>query len=152
MKLSDLRISTRLAMGFAVVLAMSVLSTTYALVDASRNAQATHRMMESPLAKERAASDWYALIYAAVARTSMIARSTDNTLATVFADTTAASSKRVDEVLKTLEPMLSTDDERAIYSTAIDLRKKYQAAKELVMNTKKDGKDDEAVRQYTLNP
>ena len=148
MRLSDFRIGTRLAMGFAAVLALSALSTSYALYSASKNAQATRHMMESPLAKERTASDWYVLIYAAIARTSMIAKSSDGTLPTVFAEDIAASTKKASETLKTLEPLLSTADEKAVFKASLESRAKYQAAKDLVMDARKAGNDAEATRLY----
>jgi methyl-accepting chemotaxis protein len=146
--LPNVRIGTRLAIGFAVVLALSVLSTGYALMNASANAGATKRMMAIPLAKERIASDWYVLIFSAIARTSIIAKSTDGSIAKVFADEIAASTKKGTETLKRLEPLLTSDEERAIYKTSLEWRVKYQAAKDLVMNAKKAGNDAEATRLY----
>ena len=72
--LSNVRIGTRLAIGFAVVLGLTIISSTFALISARDNAAATRHMMESPLAKERLISDWYVLTYSAIARTSMIAK------------------------------------------------------------------------------
>lgn len=110
--LSHLRIGTRLAAGFALVLLLSVISTSYALYSAHVNADATRQMMEKPLAKERLVSDWYVLIYSAIARTSMIAKSTDETLSSVFADTIADSTKQGSELLKKIEALLDSDEEK----------------------------------------
>jgi methyl-accepting chemotaxis protein len=57
--LSNLRIGARLALAFAVVLGLSVISTGIALVSSHTNAEAARVMMQSPLAKERLVSDWY---------------------------------------------------------------------------------------------
>jgi methyl-accepting chemotaxis protein len=113
--LSHMRIGTRFAVGFAVVLLLAVLATSVALVNARANAAATKQMMEKPLAKERIVSDWYVLIYSAVARTALIARSTDETLSVVFADVIAASTKRGGELLGTIKELLVTDEEKAMY-------------------------------------
>jgi methyl-accepting chemotaxis protein len=146
--LPNVRIGTRLTIGFAIVLTLSVFSTGIALVSASTNADATKRMMAVPLAKERIASDWYVLIYSAIARTSIIAKSTDGSIAKVFADVIAASSKKGTETLKSLEPLLTSDEERKVYKESIDLRTKYQSAKDLIMDAKKAGNDAEAGRLY----
>jgi methyl-accepting chemotaxis protein len=132
--LPNVRIGTRLAIGFAVVLMFSVISTSYALFSASKNAEATKRMMQVPLAKERIASNWYVLIYSAIARTSMIAKSADDSLSTVFADVIAASVK--------------SGGEKLIYKSSVELRNKYQAAKTQVMDAKKAGNAAEAARLY----
>ncbi|MBH2070964.1 MAG: MCP four helix bundle domain-containing protein [Burkholderiales bacterium] len=137
--LSHLRIGTRLAAGFALVLLLSVISTSYALYSASVNAEATREMMEKPLAKERLVSDWYVLIYSAIARTSMIARSTDETLSGVFAETIADSTKQGSELLKKIETLLVSEEEKAIFKASIVERVKYQDAKTEVMNARKGG-------------
>ncbi|MCC7598030.1 MCP four helix bundle domain-containing protein [Janthinobacterium sp. FW305-129] len=146
--LSHLRIGTRLAAGFALVLLLSVISTSYALYSASVNAEATRQMMEKPLAKERLVSDWYVLIYSAIARTSMIARSTDETLSSVFADTIADSTKQGGELLKQIETLLVSDEEKAIFKASIAERVKYQDAKTLVMNARKSGNAAQAESTY----
>ena len=137
--LSHLRIGTRLAAGFALVLLLSVISTSYALYSAHVNAEATREMMEKPLAKERLVSDWYVLIYSAIARTSMIARSTDETLSGVFAETIADSTKQGGELLKKIETLLVSEEEKAIFKASIAERVKYQDAKTLVMDARKGG-------------
>ena len=146
--LSHLRIGTRLAAGFALVLLLSVISTSYALYSAHVNAEATRQMMEKPLAKERLVSDWYVLIYSAIARTSMIAKSTDETLSNVFADTIADSTKQGSELLKKIEALLDSDEEKAIFKSSIAERIKYQDAKTLVMNARKAGDAAQAESTY----
>ncbi|MCC7643730.1 MULTISPECIES: methyl-accepting chemotaxis protein [unclassified Janthinobacterium] len=146
--LSHLRIGTRLAAGFALVLLLSVISTSYALYSAHVNAEATRQMMEKPLAKERLVSDWYVLIYSAIARTSMIAKSTDETLSNVFADTIADSTKQGSELLKKIEALLDSDEEKTIFKASIAERVKYQDAKTLVMNARKAGDAAQAESTY----
>ncbi|HEY1226044.1 MAG TPA: hypothetical protein VGF26_01870, partial [Ramlibacter sp.] len=75
--LSQMRIGTRLAAGFGIVLLISAIATGYALIHSRGTAEATRAMMDKPLAKERIVADWYVLIYSAIARTAMIARSSD---------------------------------------------------------------------------
>ena len=146
--LSNIRIGSRLAIGFALVLILSIVSTSFALLNARHNAEANKQMMEQPLAKERIVSDWYVLIYSAIARTSMISKSSDETLSTVFADTIAESSRRGGELLKQVEGLLTNDEEKAIYQASVGMRAKYQEAKTAVMNAKKAGNAAEGERLY----
>ncbi|GJI91453.1 methyl-accepting chemotaxis protein [Duganella hordei] len=146
--LSHMRIGTRLAVGFAIVLLLAVFATSVALVNARANAAATRNMMEKPLAKERLVSDWYVLIYSAVARTALIARSTDDTLSTTFADVIAASSKRGGEVLGQIKELLSTDEEKATFEASVAFRNTYQKAKTDIMNAKKAGNAAEAEKLF----
>ena len=146
--LSHTRIGTRLAIAFATVLLLAVVATTVGLVNARGNAAATKQMMEQPLAKERLVSDWYVLIYSAVARTELIARSKDDTLPVVFADTIAASTKRGGELLGKVKELLASDDERALYDATLALRGAYQKAKNEVGEIRKGGDDAAAEAAY----
>jgi methyl-accepting chemotaxis protein len=146
--LSQMRIGTRLAIGFAVVLLLAILATSVALVNARANAQATRAMMEQPLAKERLVSDWYVLIYSAIARTALIARSSDEKLSDTFADVISASTKRGGELIDQIKNLLSTDEERKVMEEITDLRGKYQKAKTEVMNARKAGDSAKAEQLF----
>ena len=137
--LANMRISTRLTTGFAIVLLLAIISTSTSLYNAKRNADATRQMMEAPLAKERLVADWFVFTYSAIVRTSMIARSTDAELSNTFKEEIEASVKSGSAIIKKIEPLLSSDEEKALMAVIIDARKKYQSAKELVMNTRKTG-------------
>ena len=90
--LKNMRIGRRLAVGFGLVLILSLASTAFTLVSLRSSAQTTQRTVLGPLAKERLVSDWYVLTYSAIARTELIARSSDAQLSNTFADVIAASS------------------------------------------------------------
>ncbi|MFD0879517.1 HAMP domain-containing protein, partial [Variovorax dokdonensis] len=137
--LSNVRIGTRLAIGFGLVLALSLVSAGYAIVVAKRNAEATRHMMQSPLAKERLISDWYVLTYSAIARTQMIAKTTDTTLPVTFADIIADSVKRGSETMAKVEALLVVDEEKEMFKQIGELRAKYQAAKTAVSKAKESG-------------
>jgi methyl-accepting chemotaxis protein len=145
---SNLRISARLAIGFAIVLLLSIASTSYSLINARNAAEATKRMTEQPLIKERLVSDWFVLTYSAIARTSMIAKSTDDTLATTFATPIADSVTKGSALLKQVEALVSTDEERAMVKAITAERAKYQAAKVEVMNAKKAGDAEGSARIF----
>jgi methyl-accepting chemotaxis protein len=142
--LSQMRIGTRLAVGFSIVLLLAVFATSVALVNARSNASNTKAMMEKPLAKERLVSDWYVLLYSAVARTELIARSKDETLPTVFADVIAASSKGGTELMAKVKELISSDKEKELFESVTTLRAAYQKAKTAVGEVRKTG-DDAAV-------
>jgi len=147
-QLSSMRISSRLIFGFAIVLILATISTSIGLINARRNAEATRAMMELPLAKERLVADWFVLTYSAIVRTSMIARSSDANLADTFKEAIAASVVSGSGIIKKIEPRLSSEDEKALFKEIIAARNKYQAAKELVMNTRKTGDGAAAEKAY----
>ncbi|CAN7312870.1 methyl-accepting chemotaxis protein [Variovorax sp. LjRoot290] len=152
--LSNVRIGTRLAIGFGLVLALTLASAVFALMSASSNAEATRQMMQSPLAKERLISDWYVLTYSAIARTAMIARTTDETLPVTFADVISDSVKKGGETMTKVEALLVTDLEKSTFKSIVELRAKYQAAKEAVQKAKAGGNaaETETVFKDTFQP
>ena len=137
--LSHLRIGARLAIGFAIVLVLSIVSTGFALYNAQANAAATKRMMDQPLAKERATTDWYNQVYLSVARSAILAKSSDNTLAATFAPDMAEGVKKGGALNTLVGSLLNGDEEKAIYAAGADVRKKYLDAKARVMKAKQDG-------------
>jgi methyl-accepting chemotaxis protein len=146
--LPNVRIGTRLAIGFAIVLALSVISISFAVIDAKSSAEATKKMMENPLAKERITADWYVFLYSSIARTAIIAKSNDESLSATFAGVIADGAKQGGATMKKVEALLTSDEEKALYNTLTDLRNKYQAAKDAVMKEKKNGNTAEAERIY----
>ena len=137
--LSNIGIGSRLSIGFAIVLLMSIVSTSFALINARSNAQATTLMMEQPLAKERLVSDLYLLIYSAIERTTLIAKSSDETLSATFAESIAEGTRKGAGLLKQVEGMLAVADEKRVFEAAMAARGRYQEAKKQVMEAKQGG-------------
>ncbi|MBT2326184.1 HAMP domain-containing protein [Variovorax paradoxus] len=152
--LSNVRIGTRLAIGFGLVLALTLISAAFALMGAKSNAEATRQMMQSPLAKERLISDWYVLTYSAIARTAMIAKTTDETLPVTFADVISDSVKKGGETMAKVEALLVTDLEKSSFKSIVELRAKYQLAKDAVQKAKASGNaaDTETVFKDVFQP
>jgi methyl-accepting chemotaxis protein len=146
--LRHIRIGSRLTIAFGLILVLATIATASALLAARANADATEKMLAIPLTKERLVSDWNVNTYSAIVRTSMIARSTDNTLSTVFAKDIADSVTRSTDIIKKVEPLLDTPEEKAQLQTVQSLRAKYQAAKVEVMDAKKAGDAITAERRY----
>jgi methyl-accepting chemotaxis protein len=144
----NLRIGTRLALAFAIVLGLTVVAAAFSLVSAVRNAEATRLMMQSPLAKERLIADWYVLTYSAIARTAMISRTTDETLPVVFKDVIADSVKKGSETITKVEALLVTDEEKAAFKDIVGKRAKYQAGKDAVTKAKAGGGGTDAARVF----
>jgi methyl-accepting chemotaxis protein len=146
--LKNLRIGSRLTLGFATMLVLSLAGTSFALYTTRSSAEATQQMMQKPLTKERLVSDWYVLTYSAIARTSLIARSTDGTLAAVFAKPIKDSVTDTTAILKKVEVLLDSPEEKATLQDILGLRKTYQKAKETVMNARTSGDSATAEQAY----
>ncbi|MYN30374.1 methyl-accepting chemotaxis protein [Duganella levis] len=147
--LSHIRIGSRLALGFAIVLILSIISTSFALRNAVQNADATKRMMAEPLARERLATDWYTQTAVTIARTIMMAKSSDTSLATTFAETMADGSKKGNVMNRKMGELISSDEEKAIYQATLGVRAKFVESKQALMDANKAGDSDNAARIFT---
>lgn len=134
MKIANLKVGTRLGIGFAVVLVLATVSTAIGIWNMRQVAVATQRMMATPLAKERTVSDWYHNISAAVIRTSFIIESEDNSLSAKFAADIAAGAKKASAIQNNFE--LTSDREKAMYEKIKMYREQFQVAKNAAMVAK----------------
>jgi len=146
--MTPMKIGPRMVLAFGLVLALSVAAIVIATWRLQASATATQAMLDEPLAKERLMSDWYRLVHTGVRRVTAVARSADPSLATVFAEETAASTQLAGALQKQIEPLLRSDDEKKLYADTMALRKNYIAARDAIMAAKKEGRADEATRLF----
>ena len=142
--LSNLRIGSRLALGFATVLALAIVITAVGIANLDAVADAAEMMMDQPVRKERLASDWRRNIDIAVTRTSAIAKSTDTALAPFFAKNAELTTKNTAEIVKQLEPVLTTEREKQAYAKALEVRKTYLSSRDTVIKLKVEGRLEES--------
>jgi methyl-accepting chemotaxis protein len=144
--MNNLKIGARLGIGFGLVLTLMAFMTIIGIWRLEAVAQATRAMTEQPLAKERLISDWYRSIHSSVRRTAAIAKSADPLLVPFFADETKGSIKVVADLQKSIEPLLTTDEEKALWQQLQDKRKVYISSRDAITKEKAAGNIDEANR------
>ncbi len=142
--MNRLAIGSRLALGFALMLVFCLLTTMVGVWQLQTASSATQGLIEAPLAKERLISDWYRNIHTAVRRTTAIAKSSDASLATFFAEEAKKSGSDTTEIQKKVGDLMVSDGERALYEEIGVIRKTYLASRDEVSRLKKDGKAEEA--------
>jgi methyl-accepting chemotaxis protein len=147
--MNNMKIGTRLAAGFGLVLALMTLMTITGIGHMQTVAGATRDMMQQPLAKERMISDWYRLIHTSVRRTSAISKSSDPSLGPFFAEETAASTAEVNGLQKKVEPLLESAEEKALFTEMMANRKRYIASRDSIVALKKEDKLEEAQQVLT---
>lgn len=146
MNLNNLKISTRLGLCFFMILLLAFIATGFAQWRLALTASETKLMMELPLAKERMISDWYRYIQVGVRCTAAIARSSDPSLTAFFAEDAAVTMKGATEMRDKIEPLLTTDEEKRLFSDITEQRKIYTAAREDILRAKNSGQAEEANR------
>jgi len=139
-------IGRQLAMGFALVLVLVVTIAAIALGRMHGSRLETQAMLDAPLTKERLVSDWFAIVNAGSRRTVAVARSADPALASFFADDAKSSSARSTELQKSIEGLLTGQAEKEIFATIGQNRKGFILARDTIMQLKRDGRDEEALK------
>jgi methyl-accepting chemotaxis protein len=145
MKIDDLSIGRRLALGFAVILAVLILNTGLGIYRLQGVATATRAMMETPLAKERLISDWYRTVFAGIRRTTAVAKSADPSLAIFFADEARQGTSYAQSLIKQIE-VLTNDTDKQLMEQLVETRKLYVSSRDNVMKAKGAGDAAEATR------
>ncbi|MBI5268056.1 MAG: MCP four helix bundle domain-containing protein [Burkholderiales bacterium] len=143
--MSRLSIGQRLAAGFSLVLVLAAAIALISLWRLQDTAAETRAMMQEPLTKERLVSDWYANVNAGVRRTLAIARSSDPSLVAFFADDVAEATKASTHYQKSIEALLSSEREKAVFAQLSDARKRFVTTRDRIAGMKKDGQVDEAL-------
>ena len=141
---SNVSIARRLGLGFALILLLSVVSIAVGIAKLGSSAQSTQYMLRNPVQTERLVSDWYRDIHTSVRRTTAIAKSSDASLASYFAEDTATSGARSTKAQAAVEPLMETDEEKRLFATVGEARKNYIAQRDAISALKKEGKADEA--------
>jgi methyl-accepting chemotaxis protein len=129
---------------FAVIIALSFVSTAIAIWRLQVLANDTQALTRHPLAKERLISSWLLNTAVGVKRTALITRAADPDLAKAYADEAKESSGRGSELQKQVGAMLDTPEEKAVFEQIAGVRKTYTEARNRVALLKTEGKDEEA--------
>jgi len=145
---SSMKIGQRLALGFAVVLFLSIITTVIGILKLNEVADAAEQMLDEPIKKERMISDWSGNIAIAVLRTSAIIKSSDATLGQFFAANIEETNKKAQFYIKEVEPLLRTDQEKQVYKEMMALRDAYAGGRKEVLALKEAGRAQEADAMY----
>jgi len=145
----NLSIGKRLAAGFALILVLAACVIALASWRLASTAAATREMMAEPLTKERLLADWNRNINAGVRRTIAIAKSPDATLAELFKEDQAQSTKSSSELQERIKALIRSPEEQALFDTVAKARKVYVDARDEIVKLKKDGQAEAADKLLT---
>ncbi|EJL87934.1 methyl-accepting chemotaxis protein [Herbaspirillum sp. CF444] len=144
--IGNMKIGKRLTLGFAVILAFSIVIAGIGIWRLQAVSSATRDMMSQPLLKERLIGDWYANLVSGIRRTTAIAKSSDPSLGPYFATEVAASSKSSGEYQKKVEALLETEEEKKLFQQISEQRKIYLSSRDAINKAKAAGNVEEAER------
>ncbi|MFG6413514.1 methyl-accepting chemotaxis protein [Roseateles sp. DC23W] len=144
-----LSIGKRLALGFALVLALAAIAIAVASWRLTSTAADMRQLMAEPLTKERLLSDWNRNIHAGVRRTMAIAKSADASLADLFKEDAAQSSQASGELQKRIQSLIRSPEERALFDAVGKARQVYLSSRDEIVKLKKDGQAEAADKALT---
>ncbi len=147
--MKDLKISTRLALGFALILLVMFLMNMLGLTNMGAMVRSVKGVASESLVKERLISDWARNIHTSVQRTKAVARSSDTSLNDAFAEEAAASSRQSADMLKRIEALLQTEQEKASMADIQKARTNYLASRDAIYKAKREGRVEDAQRLFT---
>jgi len=145
---SHLSIARRLSLVLGVILTLLLISCLYGILKLRAVTEDTTKMLDTSLATERYASDWYRLIANSVERATAIAKSADPSLAAYFAPLAAAGSQESTKLQKQIETMMSSEEEKTLFAQIGADRKTYLAARDEIYRLKKEGDTAELSKVY----
>ncbi|MFZ6780198.1 methyl-accepting chemotaxis protein [Undibacterium sp. Ji83W] len=148
MKIQNLNIGIRLAMGFGLVMLLATISSGIGLWRLNEVADSTRSMMQEPLKKERMTEEWYRITVAGLKRTLAIVKSSDESLAEYFTNDAKVSTARNNEIQKYMEEHIAFPEEKKLLDNIIAVRKQYIALRDQITKLKKDGQADEAAKLF----
>ncbi|WP_285412881.1 methyl-accepting chemotaxis protein [Variovorax sp. efr-133-TYG-130] len=128
MSLKDLKIGTRLGLGFAVMLLLMAFIAGTGVLRLTNVGHATDEMVEKALVKERLANEWLSNLRSNTVANFAMVKTTDPAIAAYFSKLQAAGSARISPAQKKLESMLDTPEEKALYA-------KVSASRAVVLET-----------------
>jgi methyl-accepting chemotaxis protein len=123
MNLKDLKIGTRLGIGFAAMLLLLATISGIGVLRLDSVGNASEEMVRGAMVKERLASELARLLGPAIVQTFAMVKATEPATETYFAKARLESSQRINPVQKKLEELLSTPEEKKLYAQLADGRK-----------------------------
>ncbi|MGJ7501122.1 methyl-accepting chemotaxis protein [Variovorax sp. ZT5P49] len=145
MNLKNLKIGTRLGLGFAVVLLLMLVIAATGVMRLASVGKATEDVMQNALVKERLANQWSNLLGPAIANSFAMAKANDPKVVAYFEKARADKSALINPVQKKLEELLTSPEEKKLYAGVADPRAQVLVIIGKINKLKAEGKNEEAM-------
>jgi len=140
------KIGRRMAAGFALVLALALITAGIAVLRLQGVGEATESMAKHSLAKERLAAAWHLGTSTNGVRTLSLLKTNDPAVQAYLQKNIDATSAGISETQKKLEAMLQTPAELALSADIKKKRSDYVELRNRIFKLKAEGRGDEAAR------
>ncbi|WBS01430.1 methyl-accepting chemotaxis protein [Pseudoduganella sp. SL102] len=144
-------IGTRLALGFALVLALLAAMTVTGVLRMQGASRLTEELVSQRVHNERLMTEWNTVIEVNAARTIAAFFAPDVTTQKAIEATMAASSKRATEIQDLLGRTLADEDSRRGHAAVMAARKQYTDTRKTMLAAKAAGDMATAQRLYATD-
>jgi methyl-accepting chemotaxis protein len=144
MKLSEMKVSNRLAIGFGATLILLLTIAIASWMSIRQTSQDTDALLDRHLKTERLVSAWRAIVETNVQRALAAAKTDDATTQKLFEDGIASTSKVAEGYQRQIVESLEDPQAKALFDTAQEKRKIYQAARKQAFAEKAAGNIEHA--------
>ena len=144
MHATSMKIGTRLALGFGLVLLLLTLVALVGVRSLQNVGGLSDRMVKDVLVKERLISEWHSLTDINGVRTIAIVENADPAVQARLDGPIKTTSQRISDIQKSLETFRKTAAETALYSDIATRRDAYRIARDAAFKEKKAGNADAA--------
>ena len=145
MKLVDLKIGTRLGLGFGVLLVLMAGLAASGMWLLKDMGDATQYMVEDSIAKERLSTEWRSLTLANGIRTIASLKSGNAAEQNKLDEEIKATSAEVQAVLAQLEPQIRSASGKEMFKAAFAARNDYVSARDAALRAKQAGDSGAAI-------
>jgi methyl-accepting chemotaxis protein len=147
--MKNMKLGTRLAGGFAILLAMIMVMCIVGLVSLADINESVETVTQRSLTKERLINDWARNIQTGVTRTTAIAKSADASLAGFFTEEAATSTRNSSALQQKIEPLIETDEEKQLWEGIGKSRAAYLSTRDRIFKAKTDGNVETANKVFS---
>jgi methyl-accepting chemotaxis protein len=148
-KMGNLRIGARLALGFALVLALLAAMTVTGVLRMQGASRLTDELVTQRVHNERLMAEWNKVIEVNAARTIAAFLAPDTAAQKAIETTMAASSKRATQIQDLLGRTLADDASRRGHAAVMAARKQYTEVRKTMLAAKAAGDLATAQRLYS---
>ena len=139
-----MKIATKTALGFSVLIVLMIVTMAIGFWRLGDMATRVERIISDDAKEERIIWDWYSETKSNAVRALVLARSSDEDIKKLLAPTLEETTKRISELQKQVEALISTEEAKAIFVEVGEKRLVYVAARTAALNARKAGNIDEA--------
>jgi methyl-accepting chemotaxis protein len=146
MKFSDMKVGTRLAIGFGATLLLLLAIALTSWLSISSTAADTDNLLTKRLQVERLITHWKSIVEANLQRGLAAAKAGDPAVQRFFEDGIARSAKLAEADQRQISELLTDPAAKTLFAASLEKRLQYQAVRKRVL-TEKAGGDADKTRQ-----